>query len=203
MYGPARDRDDLEGPDDAAGVGRTDRDRGRRVEPDELVVQVTGAVPLGPLLQLGADRGVRAGEVEPVEQRPHVEPRPADDDAPPSAGGDRRQVRAPRRLVPRDRGVLGDVEDVELVVRDPAPLLRRQLGGADVHAAVELHGVGIDDLAVEGRGEGEAEVGLAGRRRADDRDHQRGHAVRRHAVRRHAVRRHAVRRHAVRQEMTG
>ena len=52
-------------------------------------------------------------------------------------------------LIPADRRGLRDVEDVELVVRDPPPLGDRQFRGADVHAAVQLHGVGVDDLAAE------------------------------------------------------
>ena len=39
----------------------------------------------------------------------------------------------------------------------------------DVHAAVELHRVGVDDLAAQRLGEVEREVGLAHRRRADHR----------------------------------
>lgn len=50
-------------------------------------------------------------------------------------------------LVARDAGLLGHVEDVELVVPDTPALGREQLGRAGVHAAVELHGVGVDDLS--------------------------------------------------------
>ena len=52
-------------------------------------------------------------------------------------------------LIAGDGRRLGDVEHVELVVRDAATLGDRQLRGADVHAAVELHGVGVHDLAAE------------------------------------------------------
>src|SRR5665648_710983 len=52
-------------------------------------------------------------------------------------------------LVARDGGVLADVEHVELVVRHPAPLGDGQLGGSDVHPAVQLHGVGVDHLPAE------------------------------------------------------
>ena len=48
-----------------------------------------------------------------------------------------------------------------------------QLGGADVHAAVELHRVGVDHLAAEPLGERDAEVGLADGGRADDGDDRR------------------------------
>ena len=55
----------------------------------------------------------------------------------------------------------------------PSPLGRGQLGGADVHAPVELHRVGVDHLAVERVGQGQAERGLAGRGRPDHRDNLR------------------------------
>ena len=45
-----------------------------------------------------------------------------------------------------------------------------QLRRADVHAGVELHRVGVDDLAVQALRERHGEVGLAGRCRSDDRD---------------------------------
>ena len=85
--------------------------------------------------------------------------------------GDRLDVGGGGLLVARDRRRLGDVEDVELVVRDAATLGDRQLRGADVHAAVELHRVGVHDLAAARRfGDGERQRGLAGAGRADDRD---------------------------------
>ena len=72
-----------------------------------------------------------------------------------------RQSSTPARAQPwnsRHRGRLGHVEHVEQVVRDAAALRDRQLGGADVHAAVDLHRVGVDDLAAQrarpGRGTG-------------------------------------------------
>ena len=49
-------------------------------------------------------------------------------------------------LVPGDCRLVGDVEHVEQMMRDAAPLGDRQLRGADVHAAVQLHRVGVDDL---------------------------------------------------------
>jgi hypothetical protein len=39
------------------------------------------------------------------------------------------------------------------MVGDAAALLGRQLGGTDVHPTVELHGVGVDDLAAEALGQ--------------------------------------------------
>ena len=59
------------------------------------------------------------------------------------------------------------------MVGDAAPLRKRELGGADVHAPVELHRVGVDDLAVESLGQVEAEVGLARGCGSDDGDDRR------------------------------
>ena len=61
-------------------------------------------------------------------------------------------------------------------------LLWRQFGGADVHTAEELHGVGVHDLdghlPVQSGRHLQREVGLSGARRADDgqRSHG-GHGV--------------------------
>src|SRR5699024_5262046 len=60
----------------------------------------------------------------------------------------------------RDTGGLGDLQHVEPMVRDPAPLSRRELGGPDVHPAVLLHGVAVDDLTAESLGEAEGQLGL-------------------------------------------
>ena len=126
------------------------------------------ALPVEVGLQRGPQGGVGAGEPQVVERRPQVEPGAADEHRQDPA---RQQVvdDLPAQLLVRRRGG-GDRHrpDVEQVVHDAATLVRRQLGRADVHAAVELHGVGVDDLAADGPGERDAEVGLARRRRADD-----------------------------------
>jgi len=69
------------------------------------------------------------------------------------------------------------IPDVEQVVGHAAALGRGQLGGADVHAAIELHRVGIDDLPGPPQGEFDGEVALSHRGRADDQ-----HWVRRHLL---------------------
>ena len=66
----------------------------------------------------------------------------------------------------RDRGGFGDVEDIELMMGYPAPFVDGQFGGADVHAAVELHCVGVDHLDRQFAGQAlrdrQGEIGLAG-----------------------------------------
>ena len=78
--------------------------------------------------------------------------------------------RAGRPLVRREAGLLGDVQDVELVVGHAPALLDGELGRADVHAAIELHRVGADDLAVQPQGQLDREVRLACGRRPDHRE---------------------------------
>ena len=74
----------------------------------------------------------------------------------------------------RHRRGLAHVEHVEQVVGDAAALGGGELRRTDVHAAVDLHRVGVDDLAAEALGEVEGEVGLAGGGGPDDRDHNGG-----------------------------
>ena len=60
--------------------------------------------------------------------------------------GSRRSRRGRPPGTTATRRLLGDVEHVEQVVRDAAALVDRELRRADVHAAVQLHRVGVDDL---------------------------------------------------------
>ncbi len=121
-------------------------------------------------LQPGPDLRVGARELHLVDRRPHVQAGAAHQHG--GAAGREQPVDLDpgQPLVLGDAGGLGDVPDVHQMVRDPTPLRRGELGGADVHAPVELHGVGVDHFAVEGTGQGHGQVGLAGGGGADDRD---------------------------------
>jgi hypothetical protein len=55
------------------------------------------------------------------------------------------------------------------MVSDAAALVLRELGGADVHAGVELHRVGVDDLCPELGGQCDGQLRFAGRGRSDNR----------------------------------
>src|SRR5690606_40477898 len=93
-------------------------------------------------LQAGAHLRVGAGEVEFVQGGAHVQAGAADQDGDAARGAEVVDDRAGHALVVgRVRG-LGDVPDVEQVVGDAAPLVGGELGGTDVHAPVQLHGVG-------------------------------------------------------------
>ena len=55
----------------------------------------------------------------------------------------------------------GGVRDAVKVVGGQGLLLRGRCGGDDFEAAVELEGVGIDNLAIEGLGQGQGDAGFA------------------------------------------
>ena len=139
--------DHLQRPHDAPAVAGQDPRRRRRVRAASRACSGR-ARPRPAPPPAGPQRGVRAGELEPLQDRPHVQAGP-----PTSSGVGRGRAcrRSPpgRPLVLGHAGRLGDLPQVEDVVRHALPLVRAELGGADVHAAVELHRVGVDHLAVE------------------------------------------------------
>ena len=120
--------------------------------------------------QPGADCGVGAGEDEVVEDRADVQRR--------SAGQHRYDLRVdavvdrcPGQLLELGHGRgLGDVEDVEQVMRYAVALRRTDLRRTDVHAAIDLHRVRVHHLAAEAFAQGNGQVGLTGGGGADDRD---------------------------------
>ena len=129
------------------------------------------------LVELGLEPSphlrVGAREFEVIEHRAHIQPRAAHehrDDAPPAELVDQL---AGACLKVRDAYGLGDVVHVEQVVSHALTFGDAQLRRADVHAAVYLHRVGIDDLAAERQGDREGEIALARGGRTDDGDHGR------------------------------
>ena len=169
--------DDLEGAHDAAAVVRLDGSGGPWVDRAQLGEEGRDALRRQPPLEGAPDLGVGRRDLEAVEGGPHVEPGPTRDDRERATTQDVLDVAPRLSLVGGDARLLGDVEDVDLVVRDAVALPDRHLGGPDVHAPVELRRVGADDLAAEPLGERDGEVGLAGRRRPDDTDDE-GHVSR-------------------------
>jgi len=55
----------------------------------------------------------------------------------------------------------GGIRDAVEVVGGQSLLLRGRCGGDDFEAAVELEGVGIDNLSIEGFGQGQGDAGFA------------------------------------------
>ena len=54
------------------------------------------------------------------------------------------------------------IHDVDEVVRNAAPLFRRQLGGSDIEVPVDLERVAVDHFAVERFGNGQRQSALSG-----------------------------------------
>ena len=116
---------------------------------------------------------VRPWEFEVIQNRPHVKPGPTDEDGRGSARFDVDDCGAGIDLVLGDRGFLGDVEDIEHVVRNSAALCHRSFRCTDVHPSIQLGCVGVDDF--RGLAAGNKRLGhvqgnsrLSGSRRADD-----------------------------------
>jgi hypothetical protein len=137
-------------------------------------VQGAGATLAQLLFDPGTDPGVGAGEFEGVDGAAHVQPRAADEDRRTAFGEQAVDLRSGQSLVLGDARCLGDVPDVEELVRDVTALLGRQLGGSDVHPPVELHGVGVDDFTAQPLSQDDPQIGLSGRGGADDSDDPRG-----------------------------
>ena len=111
-----------------------------------------------------------------------VEHGAAHDDRYRAAGRNRFDVRRGGALITGDGRGLGDIKDVELMMRDATARFDGQLGGADVHAAIELHRVGVHDLRTDLTAEPsdpfckvERQLRLAGAGGADDRKWSHGY----------------------------
>ena len=162
--------DHLERPHDPPPVVRLDRVGCCGVESTQLGEQGCDTLVREPRLEARPHVRVGRWDLEPVQGGAHVEPGPARHHGQRPAAQHGIDVGPRVPLVRGDAGLLGHVEHVELVVLDAVPLLRGDLGGADVHPAVELGGVGAHDLAPQPPGERDGEVGLAGGGRADHPD---------------------------------
>ena len=101
-----------------------------------------------------AKTGAKAGvdvwrREEAVQQCAKIETGAARDDREPSAAGDAGEglAREPAP-VSGGEGLVG-VDDIKQVVRNQGALVRRRLGGADLHLAIDGYGIAADDLAGE------------------------------------------------------
>ena len=116
----------------------------------------------------GAARLGAVAEVEPADERVDVKPRAADDNRELPAREDIPHGGVRRLDIARNAPLLVRLGDVYQVVRRGGELVRRRLGRADVHAAVELHGVAGDNLGVQALREQYAQARLARGGRAGD-----------------------------------
>ena len=169
----AGERHDLQRPHDPAPVAGQHRRRGGGVDGGQAGVQRRRSDGGQLRLQLRAQHRIGARELQLVHHRLHVQPRAADQHRGATGAAQVLDDRPRRPLVGRDGGGLGDVQDVEQVVRNAGALGGARLGRADVHPPVEGHRVGVDDLPAQGRGELDAEAGLARRGGPDHGDQRR------------------------------
>ena len=99
--------------------------------------------------QLFPDAGGRkGGKVVAPDEAVHIQPGSSGDDGGFSPGDDVVHNGGGHGAVPGHGKVLVRLRYVDHMVGDALHLLRARLGGADVHAAVDLHGVAGDHLAV-------------------------------------------------------
>ena len=170
--GLAREDVNLHGAHDALLVRGVEPGRPLGVDLAQLAEQALAADLVIALAQLLPQRGVgcAVGERAPGDERVDVQPRTADDDRQFSPRENIVHAGGRLRRIARDGVIFRGVGDVDHMVRHALHLFRRWLGRADVHAAVDLHRVGRDDLAAQALRERHAERGLARGGRAGDDD---------------------------------
>ena len=143
----ARHFDYFEGADDPALVFLINpRCRARRdgLKPGE---HLAGAIECKLFFDARADFIIVTGKVKVEQHTRDVEPGSADQN-----GNGPARVNLVNRLsglylVPRDGRFVGGVEHVDQVVRNTPPLTLAQLCRANVHSAIELHRIRVDNLS--------------------------------------------------------
>ena len=139
------------------------------VHPGQLLVQALEALGGGPKAELRPDRRVCTGAVkEPVEKGLDVQGRPPHGHYGPALEPDLLDERDGLVQKQPHAGGLAGFQDVDHVVLDLLAAVGRGLGRADVHAAVDLHGVDADDLAFEAPGQLKRQCALARGRDTQD-----------------------------------
>ena len=159
---PAGEFDDFECPDGAARIVGFDNGGGLRIEDFQMVVEGCDADVGKFFLPVLSHLWVGGGKLPVVDEGLHVEHGAADEDGEFPAGHDVCDGGDGEVLVVGDGGGFGDVPDVEQMVGNAGTFGDGEFGGADVHASVELHGVNVDNFAVAGVGEADAEGRFSG-----------------------------------------
>ena len=175
---PAGELDDLEGADHPAAVARQDPRGGLRVglgsrSCSAAARRAASSSSSRPRTRRRC-RGTRTGRAPRGCTAPSRRPAPG----PRPGRGSRRRPRGPAPGTARPSRARCTSSRSSRWCGNAAALLGRQLGGADVHAAVDLHGVGVDHLAAEPLAPGRARGRSCPRRWAHDGDHRGGGRVR-------------------------
>ena len=108
------------------------------------------------------------GKAKRARQSVDIEPRAAADDGQASALPDLFDADKRPLAVGRGAAFFAGRKDAEHVMRDAAHLPRCGHGREYVHAAIDLHGVGGDDLSARAQGERDGNGGLSRSRRPGD-----------------------------------
>lgn len=133
---------------------------------------------LGSSAKLAAERGVGRGAFEDAfVPALEVEDGAADGDDRAAAGVNVFDCAVSRIDEPGGAEWLPRIDDVDEVVGKRLPNGGRWLGGADLHAAVDLHRVDAEDLGAEVFGDGARECAFAGGGAAGDDDDASFHVV--------------------------
>ena len=93
--------------------------------------------------------GLVPGERAAFDQRIHIQARAARHDRDHAAAQDILRCSVRQLDIPRDGKRLARVTDIQQMMRHAAALRLGRLGCADVHPAVDLHGIGRDDLGMQ------------------------------------------------------
>ena len=123
-----------------------------------------------------AHLGIRPWKAHVVDDCADVEAGTTYEDGCATARRNLRDRRPRVRLVIGNARRAGDGPDIKQMMDDALPLVDRQLCGSDIHALIQLHRVGVDDLTVQAMREIDAELRLAcgGRTQDDDNARFRG-----------------------------
>ena len=114
-------------------------------------------------VELGAQAFIpaRAAQRQPVHQRLEIQARAAHQNRHPAARQNLRDHLFRRHGIVGHGVGFGGIGHIQHVVRQERALLRRGLGGADVHAPVDLHGVHADDFAPKALGQLQAQIAFS------------------------------------------
>ena len=149
--------------------GKRGKSRFRRFGIDLLQAAVQDPGSLLPRFFLQRDPaggiGVHLGKIDPVQEGLDIEARAPDEEGKASLLIDLPDGFLRLILKSDDVPVFRRFRGINEVVRDPLHLFGRDFGGADVHAAVDLHGVRRDDAPVHPFCQLDGDCGLSRRRR--------------------------------------
>ena len=161
--GLAGEEADFEGAEGFVAVVGVDAGGGGGIEAGEEAVEA------GPLGEAGAEGGGGGGAGgEATEEGAEVEAGAAAEDGEAAAGGDGGQEGFDGAGEVAGGEGFGGGAEVKEMVGGGLAVGGGEFGGADVEAAEDLEGVGVEDFAVEAAGEGEGEIAFAGAGGADN-----------------------------------